>query len=263
MVRSFLECHAFTSITTPPRPWPPTSRTAWTGPSASCGATPRACITSDSRPRPRSTRPGARWRRSSAATPPRSSSPRVAPKATTSPFAALPRRSSQPAAAHLIATSIEHEAVLNTVAALAKRGWRVTLIGRCQRDREPGRAPRGAITDDTALVSVMHANNEIGTVQPLAELVQIAKARRAGAHRCGAERRQDPDRRTRTRCRSAVDLGPQVLRPERRRRAVVAQGRPPDPLHDRRSPGAQSPRRHRERAGIVGLGVAAARRAAP
>jgi cysteine desulfurase len=83
---------------------------------------------------------------------------------------------------HLIATSIEHEAVLRTLAALAKRGWRVTLLPVDATGIVSPEALRRAITDDTALVSVMHANNEIGTVQPLAELAQIAKAHGALVH---------------------------------------------------------------------------------
>jgi cysteine desulfurase len=83
---------------------------------------------------------------------------------------------------HLIATSIEHEAVLKTLAALAKRGWRVTLLSVDASGIVSPDALRAAITDDTALVSVMHANNEIGTVQPLAELVQVAKAHGALVH---------------------------------------------------------------------------------
>jgi cysteine desulfurase len=83
---------------------------------------------------------------------------------------------------HLIATSIEHEAVLKTLAALAKRGWRTTLLSVDASGIVSPDALRDAITDDTALVSVMHANNEIGTLQPLAELVQIAKARGALVH---------------------------------------------------------------------------------
>jgi len=75
---------------------------------------------------------------------------------------------------HLIASAIEHEAVLNTMTALTRRGWRVTLLpvdatGLVSPDRL-----REAITEDTALVSVMHANNEIGTIQPIAELAAIA-----------------------------------------------------------------------------------------
>jgi cysteine desulfurase len=83
---------------------------------------------------------------------------------------------------HLIATSIEHEAVLKTLAALSRRGWRVTLLPVDASGILDPAALEEAITDDTALVSVMHANNEIGTVQPLAEVVRIAKARGALVH---------------------------------------------------------------------------------
>jgi cysteine desulfurase len=83
---------------------------------------------------------------------------------------------------HLIASAIEHEAVLNTMRALARRGWRTTLLpvdssGIVAPDRL-----REAITDDTAIVSVMHANNEIGTVQPIAQLASIAHERGALMH---------------------------------------------------------------------------------
>jgi cysteine desulfurase len=83
---------------------------------------------------------------------------------------------------HLIASSIEHEAVLKTLAALAKRGWRVTLLSVDASGIVSPEALRAAITDDTAIVSVMHANNEIGTIQPVAELAQIAKAHGALMH---------------------------------------------------------------------------------
>ncbi len=80
---------------------------------------------------------------------------------------------------HLIATTIEHEAVLVTLKALARRGWKVTLLPVDATGIVSPDALREAITDDTALVSVMHANNEIGTIQPVAELAGIARA--AGA----------------------------------------------------------------------------------
>ncbi len=82
----------------------------------------------------------------------------------------------------LIATSIEHEAVLNTFKALSRRGWTTTLLPvGTSGIVEPG-ALEAAITDQTALVSVMHANNEIGTVQPVAELARIAHAHGALVH---------------------------------------------------------------------------------
>jgi cysteine desulfurase len=83
---------------------------------------------------------------------------------------------------HLVTSAIEHEAVLNTMKALARRGWRVTVVpvdasGIVSIDRM-----REAITDDTALVSVMHANNEIGTIQPIAEIAAAAHERGALFH---------------------------------------------------------------------------------
>jgi cysteine desulfurase len=83
---------------------------------------------------------------------------------------------------HLIASAIEHEAVLNTLRALARRGWRTTLLpvdhsGVVSPDRL-----REAIAADTALVSVMHANNEIGTIQPIAALAAIAHEHGALMH---------------------------------------------------------------------------------
>jgi cysteine desulfurase len=83
---------------------------------------------------------------------------------------------------HLITSAIEHEAVLNTMKALAKRGWRVTTLAVDSTGIVSSDRLRDAITDDTALVSVMHANNEIGTIQPIAELAAIAHERGALFH---------------------------------------------------------------------------------
>ena len=83
---------------------------------------------------------------------------------------------------HLIASAIEHEAVLNTLKALARRGWRTTLLPVDQTGAVSPDRLREVLTDDTALVSVMHANNEIGTIQPIAELARIAHERGALMH---------------------------------------------------------------------------------
>jgi cysteine desulfurase len=80
---------------------------------------------------------------------------------------------------HLISTTIEHEAVLVTLRALARRGWKVTLLPVDQTGIVDPDALSAALADDVALVSVMHANNEIGTIQPIAELARRAHA--AGA----------------------------------------------------------------------------------
>jgi cysteine desulfurase len=83
---------------------------------------------------------------------------------------------------HLIASAIEHEAVLNTFRALARRGWRTTLLPVDQSGIVSPDRLREAIDSDTALVSVMHANNEIGTIQPVAALAAIAHEHGALLH---------------------------------------------------------------------------------
>jgi cysteine desulfurase len=83
---------------------------------------------------------------------------------------------------HLVATAIEHEAVLNTLKALARRGWRTTLVPVDQSGVVSPERVREALADDTAIVSVMHANNEIGTIQPVSEIAALARARGALVH---------------------------------------------------------------------------------
>jgi cysteine desulfurase len=83
---------------------------------------------------------------------------------------------------HLVAAAIEHEAVLNTLKALARRGWKTTLLpvdpsGVVSPDRV-----REAVSRETAVVSVMHANNEIGTIQPIAAIAAIAHEQGAIMH---------------------------------------------------------------------------------
>mgnify|MGYP000886616735 FL=1 len=75
---------------------------------------------------------------------------------------------------HIVTSSIEHHAVLHPCRALEKQGYRVTYLPVDEFGRvEPG-AVEEAITDKTILVSVMAANNEIGTVQPVAAISEIA-----------------------------------------------------------------------------------------
>ena len=83
---------------------------------------------------------------------------------------------------HLIASAIEHEAVLNTLKALARRGSDTTFLSVDDTGIASPDDLRVALRDDTALVSVMHANNEIGTIQPIAELARVAHERGALFH---------------------------------------------------------------------------------
>ena len=83
---------------------------------------------------------------------------------------------------HIITSSIEHEAVLNTVKALVKRGWTSTLLPVDATGIVSPASLAAAITRETAIVSVMHANNEIGTIQPIADLAAIAHEHGALLH---------------------------------------------------------------------------------
>ena len=82
----------------------------------------------------------------------------------------------------LITSGLEHEAVLNTVKALERRGWQVTRLSTSESGIVDPLALRQAIGSDTALVSIMHANNEVGTIQPVAELAAIAREHGAVFH---------------------------------------------------------------------------------
>ena len=75
---------------------------------------------------------------------------------------------------HVITTAIEHEAVLNTCQALEKSGVAVTYLPVDYNGRVDPAALRRALRPETVLITVMHANNELGTVQPLEEIGQIA-----------------------------------------------------------------------------------------
>ncbi len=78
---------------------------------------------------------------------------------------------------HIITTVIEHKAVLDTCKRLEKEGFRVTYLPVAKDGRVDPAAVEAAITDKTILVSVMLANNEIGTVQPLEEIGKLTRAK--------------------------------------------------------------------------------------
>jgi len=83
---------------------------------------------------------------------------------------------------HLVASAIEHEAVIQTLKALSKVGWTTTLVGvDASGIVSPDRLAK-AVTEKTALVSIMHANNEIGAIQPVADLAAVAHAHGAMFH---------------------------------------------------------------------------------
>jgi cysteine desulfurase len=78
---------------------------------------------------------------------------------------------------HIITTSIEHHAVIEPCKFLEKRGFTVTYIPVDKYGLVNPQDVKKAITDKTILISVMHANNEVGTIEPISEIGKIAKER--------------------------------------------------------------------------------------
>jgi cysteine desulfurase len=76
---------------------------------------------------------------------------------------------------HLVTTAIEHKAVLDSMAALAREGFEVTILPVSGEGIVDPESVREALRPDTVLVSVMHANNEVGTVQPIEEIGRITR----------------------------------------------------------------------------------------
>jgi cysteine desulfurase len=78
---------------------------------------------------------------------------------------------------HIITTSVEHPAILETCKKLEKEGFAVTYLPVTSEGLVELAALEAAIRPDTILISVMHANNEVGTIQPLEEIGQLAAER--------------------------------------------------------------------------------------
>ncbi len=76
---------------------------------------------------------------------------------------------------HIITSSIEHHAVLDSCSYLEKQGFKVTYLPVDEYGIVQVRDVANAITDQTMLISIMHANNEVGSIQPLAEIGKLAK----------------------------------------------------------------------------------------
>ena len=84
---------------------------------------------------------------------------------------------------HVITSQIEHSAVLASCAELEKQGWQITRLPVYDNGLVRVKDVQAALTDATTLITIMHANNEIGTVQPLAEIGALVKERRANGQK--------------------------------------------------------------------------------
>lgn len=80
----------------------------------------------------------------------------------------------QPEKRHLITTRVEHPAILNVAQYWERQGYRVTLLGVDNKGRLDLDEYAAALSDDTALVSIMYANNEVGNVFPISRMAEMA-----------------------------------------------------------------------------------------
>ncbi len=88
----------------------------------------------------------------------------------------------QPKGRHLITCATEHKAVLDPMQYLVKEGWELTTLGVNSKGHLDLEELRAAIRDDTVLVSIMHGNNEIGTLHPIAEIGAICREKNVLFH---------------------------------------------------------------------------------
>ena len=79
---------------------------------------------------------------------------------------------------HIISSAIEHHAVLHTLQRLEKEGFEITLLDVGEDGVVRPEDVRQAIREDTALVTIMYANNEIGTLQPISEIAAICREKK-------------------------------------------------------------------------------------
>lgn len=78
---------------------------------------------------------------------------------------------------HIITSAIEHPAVMNTIKNLEEKGWEVTYLGVDDVGQISLEELQSAIRDDTVFITIMTANNEIGTILPISEIGEIARKR--------------------------------------------------------------------------------------
>lgn len=88
---------------------------------------------------------------------------------------------------HIVISAIEHPAVMQPALHLREAGWAVTIVKVDPTGRVSAEDVAAALRRDTALVSVMHANNEVGTLQPIAEIAALARANGSLVHTDAAQ----------------------------------------------------------------------------
>ena len=104
---------------------------------------------------------------------------------------------------HIISTAFEHHAVLHTLNKLAKHGFEITLLDVHNDGLLAAEDVKNAIRPDTCLVTIMTANNEVGTVEPISEIGAVCKEAGVLFHTDAVQAAGSPSRRTNSTDRKA------------------------------------------------------------
>lgn len=83
---------------------------------------------------------------------------------------------------HIVTSNIEHNAVIRSLKRLQSQGYKMTSVSVNEKGRVNPQEVADAITDETILVSIMHSNNETGTIQPIEEIAKITRERKVIFH---------------------------------------------------------------------------------
>ncbi len=148
---------------------------------------------------------------------------------------------------HIITSNVEHNAVIRSLKRLKGQGFKVTSLDVDAQGRVDPQAVADAITDKTILVSIMHSNNETGTIQPIAEIAKITRAHNIILHTDAVDSVGVVPMDVQKLGIDLMSFGVQhLLRPHGRGRPVY-----PARNHDlapdrRRRPGTQQTGRHRK-----------------
>ena len=165
---------------------------------------------------------------------------------------------SYPEKRHFITTRVEHPAVGNVSTYLGRKGYRVTELSVDREGRLDLDELRESVTDGTALVSIMYANNETGVIFPIEEIGEIVKAKGIPFHTDAVQAAgKIPLNMKKSKHRYALHLRPQTPCAQRNRDPLYPEGDEILSLPDRRPPGEGQKRgdgecslHHRPRKGL-------------
>ena len=161
----------------------------------------------------------------------------------------------------IISSAFEHHAILHTLERLKKEGFEVTLLDVHENGLILPEEVEAAIREDTCLVTIMFANNEIGTIQPIREIGRICREKNVLFHTDAVQavahvpiNVKEDNQRKGGQYRPSLRFCPQIPRPEGGRLPLRKEGNKADKSNRRRSPGARPPRGNRKCSGNRGHG---------